>query len=242
MRLFLLVFITFFSNYAIAQVATQNKAEKVATAPPKKKVLTTSRDRFSINMNIDNFHNKPDSIKVKWYSRGFEMYLMYDRQLGKSRFSVAPGVGIGINNYYTNSIVVKDSTNKTILSEIPTGLSYKRNKMNIVYADVPIELRYRSKPDLNGNSIKVAVGVRLGYLLNSHVKYRGTDYTALDRGTITEKLITIQNLSTLRYGLTARVGYSVVSLQFYYGLNPLFQLNRGPAMYPFSVGISFNGF
>jgi hypothetical protein len=213
-----------------------------STPAPKKKALTTSRDRISIGVTSDQLYQKPDSIKLKWSSRGFEMYLMYDRPLGRSRFSIAPGVGIGVNNYYINGLVGKDSTNKTTLTPFASGLSYKKYKMNMVYADLPIELRYRSKPDLNGNSIKIGAGIKVGYLLNSHLKYKGSDYSSLERGTITEKLINVPNLNVLRYGLTARVGYSIVSLQLYYGLSNLFQTNRGPEMYPYSIGVSFNGF
>lgn len=235
MRISILLFFVLFLNSAFAQTTT----DKTST---KKKVLTTSRDRFDFGVHINNFYEKPDTLKIQWYSRSFDMHIMLDRPIGKSRFSFAPGLGVASTNYYHDSYMSLDTSSVTYFTPLSESLSHKKNKMNITYAELPIELRYRSKADLNGNSIKIGLGVKLGYALNSHTKYKGDDYTALNRGNVFFKNMNIANINSYRYGVTARVGYSIVSLVGYYGLSTYFKKDAGPSMKEFSIGISLNGF
>ena len=45
------------------------------------------------------------------------------------------------------------------------------------------------------------------------------------------------NLSTFRYGFTARVGYRGLKLYATYYPVQLFEVDKGPEVYPFSVGL-----
>ena len=235
MRISILLLLVLFLNSAYSQTTT----DKTST---KKKVLTTSRDRFDFGVHFNNFYEKPDTLKVQWYSRSFDVHIMLDRPIGKSRFSFAPGLGIASTNYYHNSYMSIDTSSIAYFTPFSESISHKKNKMNITYAELPLELRYRTKPDMNGNSFKLGLGVKLGYALNSHTKYKGDDYTGLNRGSVHFKEIGIPNINTYRYGVTARVGYSIVSLVGYYGLSTYFKKDAGPSMKEFSIGISLNGF
>jgi hypothetical protein len=46
------------------------------------------------------------------------------------------------------------------------------------------------------------------------------------------------NLSPLRWGVTARVGYKDVSLFANYYMTSLFKPGRGPELYPFTIGLA----
>ena len=46
------------------------------------------------------------------------------------------------------------------------------------------------------------------------------------------------NLSPLRWGVTARVGYKEISLFANYYMTSLFKPGRGPELYPFTVGLA----
>ena len=45
-------------------------------------------------------------------------------------------------------------------------------------------------------------------------------------------------LTPLRWGFTARVGYRALNLYANYYMMPLFIENRGPELYPFSIGLA----
>ena len=49
-------------------------------------------------------------------------------------------------------------------------------------------------------------------------------------------------MNTFRYGLTARVGLGFIRFYANYDLVPLFQKDRGPELYPVSVGITILSF
>ncbi len=49
-------------------------------------------------------------------------------------------------------------------------------------------------------------------------------------------------MNSLRYGLTARVGFDYIKLFVNYDMVPLFQKDRGPEVYPVSVGITLTSF
>jgi hypothetical protein len=55
-----------------------------------------------------------------------------------------------------------------------------------------------------------------------------------------EKVKGDYNLSPLRWGVTARVGYRALGFYANYYFTPLFKENTGPELYPFAVGFAFS--
>ena len=47
------------------------------------------------------------------------------------------------------------------------------------------------------------------------------------------------NLSPLRWGLTARIGYEEINLFANYYMTPLFKSGMGPELQPFAAGLAF---
>ena len=198
-------------------------------------------DRLVLELNWNGWMDSPDSIDVQWYSRGINMYFMYDLKFGKSPISIAPGLGFGVDNiYHTGQFLYNDSI--TMFLPINDSVEYKKNKLTTTYVDIPLELRYRSKPDGRNYSIKAGVGIKAGLLLGSHTKYvgEGRSFGAFQEE-VKVKEHNVPELSKFRYGLTARIGYGPFNLQAFYGLSGLFNEGLGPAMKPISIGLSFNG-
>lgn len=210
--------------------------------------VTNSRDRLILELNHTGFINATDALETKWFSRGANVYFTYDFPIGDSkRLSFAPGVGFSFHNAYTNSSLVTgeigEVTNYSYFDPIPSTVNYSTNKFNKNFVEVPIELRYNSKPDKNGRSFKLGVGFRGARLLSAKTKYRG-EVTTADGRIETQKVksLLLDNMPKYRYGPSLRIGYGEISLVAYYALNGIFEKNFGPDIHAYSIGISFNSF
>jgi hypothetical protein len=204
----------------------------------KQKVAQTgSRDRIVLDHGYQLWIDDIDSIKSKGYSRTFNFYFMYDILLGKSRFSIAPGLGISTNSAFLDHQLVKgtDSTETTFQPFVGT---YKKYKLNTLYIDIPLEIRYRSKPNKHNKSVKIAAGFKAGVLINSHTKlvHDGPDG---DKEVIKVKNYT--DLSRFRYGPTFRIGYSFFNVFASYSVSELFGNNGPQSIHPLTIGLSVNG-
>jgi len=192
-----------------------------------------------------NTPTQPASLKPKLINRGYNAYAMLDNPIMNSNFSFAFGIGISIHNLYSNCIpteVLDTSGKPTGVTEflaIPDNIKYKKNKLSLFYTDIPLELRFRTKN--SSNNFKIAAGFKVGYLLQSHIKYEGDRFDNIE-GTIKYKEYKIANIETLRYGVTGRIGYGRYNLNVYYALTNLFAEGKGPEMYPISVGLAVTPF
>ncbi|MEX0811576.1 MAG: porin family protein [Chitinophagales bacterium] len=247
MKYFLLLI---FSCISIAPSFAQEDTAEDDFSKSKEKAQTTinetaSRDRVVVELTFDNWFHNVDSLQTKWHSLGFNFHFMYDMIIKKSRFSFAPGIGIGTSHIYNNSEIVKtDST--SFFRPIGDGDQkggytmdeLKGNKLTLVYLDVPLELRYRAKPNNNNKAFKMAIGVKGSVLVQSHTKTRFTDSFG---DTKKIKDINQKDLLKFRAAATFRIGYGPFNVLAVYNLTNLFKKDRGPIVTPFSLGISFNG-
>lgn len=215
---------------------------------PKDLSKTGSRDRVVFELNWNGWANQPDSLDTKWYGRGINLYTFYDFKLGEQDFvSFGAGAGISYNNvYHRSTIAVQDidtsataSQFATVFVPIPEGRDVKRNKLATTYVEVPLELRFRTKPDKFGKRFKVNPGIRLGYLLTGIAKYRGDDDSGAE---IKYKTYLLPNINKYKISTSLRVGYGNFSLVGSFAFSSLFVKDAGPGIKPFSIGVSFNSF
>jgi len=216
------------------------------------KLDDAASDHFMFNVTIDNLL---DGGKDSFYNSSvlnpnFGAYFLYDLPLGKSGFSVAPGLGLTLSKInLDNSILVQDTLGTTFIQSknhpmFATGSStaYSSSSFYTSWLEVPVELRYKSKP-INGRScIKVAFGLRAGIRLaaNSKISY----YDKLIQRDVDMKLSPYSDLNSLRYGMTFRIGYGALNLFGYYGLNQLIKDNKNYNnldLRQYSIGISITG-
>ncbi|MCO5248008.1 MAG: PorT family protein [Chitinophagales bacterium] len=241
----LLIAFLFLSTYVFAQSETAENVEQTEKEDFRdfKKKINEAKDRIVINLSYDALLNLPSGMKMSGFSRGFDAYFMYDVVLGKSNFSIAPGIGVGNNNYFHKYTISTDTDGKTVFSAVDEGLKVKKSKLALTSIDIPVELRFRTTPKSNGYSWKVAIGGKFGRIVQNKWKYKGQmrdDITSPIQDT-KFKIYNIDNINKWRYGVFARVGYSIINVYAYYGLSDIFN-NKGPKMTPFSVGISINTF
>lgn len=228
-----LLFISFsaFSQAAETDTVKTESAKKTYT----KRIYKQAKDRIVFDLNGTNWiHNVP-GLKTKWYSRGFNFYIMYDFQIKKSFFSIAPGLGVSQTNVYHRSEMTDTSAAGIQFNPIANPDNIKTNKLTMTHIEIPLEFRFRTKPDKLDNMWKFAVGFKAGIRVDGYTKTT----TKSPKHTIIEK--PYPDLNLFRCGPTLRVGYSSFNITAYYGVLSIFKNGRGPKVNEFSVGLSFNG-
>jgi len=201
-------------------------------------ISESTKKKFSIGVDLfsDIWVDVPSSISQRTINKGFDIFGMYNYQLGKSNFSFAVGAGLGTHNFFSNSMIKDVRSDSIVFDIIPDSISYKKSKISVTYLDVPIEFRFRSK-----GKFKMSLGFKAGYLINSNAKYKGNNLND-ETQKIKEKRKDIKNLETLRYGATLRIGLGGFNLYGYYSLSKLFKKGQTNEMYPVSIGITFMPF
>lgn len=237
-------FLILSGSIAFAQVAIDSTAAKKDSVVLSR---NPARDRFIFDLHWDGWLDAPDSMDIKGFSSGVGFHFFYDVPFGKpstekAGASFAIGIGYSASNYYNKSFFSYDTTtNITSVNPYSADITIKKDKFVVNYLEVPLEFRFHTKEN-KGNSFKIAIGFKGGYVFSNHTKYVGEDPQQISDDDIKVKVYRIPNVNKLQYGPTFRIGYGNVNLQAYYGLNTIFEDGFGPSGQPITVGISFNPF
>lgn len=218
-KLFILLLCTIALN-AFTQVVNENT----------KKLFT-----FGLDVYTDIWQDVPSTLEPKTINPGVNIFGSYNFMFGESNFSFSPGVGLGIHNLFSSSLLYtnNDSSYFVPINDTMPDLYYKKSKFVGTYFDIPLEIRFKSKSEF-----RIAVGFKFGFLIRAHTKYKGDDYIAgLSHKTIYKKKM-IQYIENNRYGFIGRIGYKWLNLYGYYQLSTLFVKDKGPEMYPISIGLT----
>ncbi len=159
----------------------------------------------------------------------------YGFGLGTDKIGIATGLGFEFINYNFDgqNSIRKDPDTGNIIPYYPDYAgNIMKSKMNIAYVTAPLLLEFQIPA--GKKRIHISGGVIGGVKMwsNTKLKYKISGEKSK------EKARGDYNLSPLRWGFTARVGYRMINLYANYYMTPLFKENRGPELYPFSVGLA----
>ena len=199
-------------------------------------------DKFATGIDIFNdlVMDAPDDVEFRGFNPGVNIYAMRTFPLGKSNFAFAAGLGLGMHNIYSNSLL-QDTSGVSFLSKIPEetpggkDIDYKKSKISLTFLDVPLELRFKTE-----SGFRVSAGFKIGYLINAHTKYKGDDL--IDGSKTKIKVSSLPNLQSWRFGPSFQIGYKWINLVGFYSISTIFEENQGPAIYPVSLGLSLRPF
>jgi hypothetical protein len=214
--------------------AQDNPASTMVSAKAKK-AAQHSKDFLVVELGYVGLTGTGAGNLDTKFNRTLNVALMYDIPLTGSNFSLAPGLGIGNDNYIFNNMTL-DITNTTAPSRTATD-AYKKSKLATTYLEIPLELRFRQVPDNANKGFKAALGLKVGYLLNAHTRTVGN----LTGFKVIEKESSKYWFNTFRFAGTARIGYGNWALFGTYALNGLFKDNNTYAVNAYSFGISVSG-
>lgn len=244
--IFGLAFIAFaFANVSAQETETDQQGQEVEEVNEQVREMlekSKSADKFMMTLSFDNvFHQETNGFKTNWSSRGVGFHFMYDVPFGEnSRFSVAPGLGFTHSAYYHNSSMVEDSlgTRFEPIPDFKDDDTYKRHRLAVNFIEIPLELRYRSKPDKKARMWKVAVGAKVGYRLST-----ATTEVREEEGYKRKfKVKRWQDVNPLRVGPTFRFGYGAFNLFAFYSITGLFKDAAEMDMNHFSIGLTITAF
>ena len=205
-------------------------------------------DHFMFQLTGDGWVNAPDSISnhIKGLNRGLNVYVMLDKPF-KSNPKLSVGIGAGISNsgiFFEHMKIDVTGTNSQLVFQ-HTGplVSFKKYKLNTSYLELPLELRFSSKPATPNKSAKVAIGAKIGTLVNVHTKAK-FEKNAL--GEIIVDGITKESskkyFNNTRLAVTARVNYGIFGIIASYSLTPLLKNGVGSQdIRQLQIGLNLSG-
>ncbi len=213
-KILLVIVIFFFASEIYSQVVSEDTRQKVGV---------------SVTVINDFWMEGPDGIDSRFVNIGSNVDFSYNHRLGKSPLFLSAGIGLGMHNYYSNGLIDDIKADTITFSKIQQG--YKKSKLSTVYIDIPVEFSFKSE-----GGFRMAIGFKAGYLIGSKIKYKG-DRTVNDNVLVKIKSKSVKQLEPWRYGPTFRLGYKWINVWGYYQLSNMFRKDRGPDLYPISVGI-----
>lgn len=256
MRKFFFTTICFFSIIAANSQITTTPApdsnivtqpsEPLQKSPKKIDLSNRSNDHVMIQYGFDNWAGTPDSISPKGFSRFFNAYIMLDKPFKTNpKFSVGLGAGIGSSNIFFDKtyVDVKSTSSRLPFTNVDSVNHFKKFKLTTIFLEAPVELRFSSNPENSNKSFKVALGVKVGTLLNAHTKAK----TLQDKnGTTINNFIVKESskkfFNSTRLAATARIGYGIFGLYGSYQITSVLKTGTGPdGIRPYSIGIYISG-
>jgi Outer membrane protein beta-barrel domain len=217
------------------------------TGKKDKSIADRAADHFMFQVGTNIWTGTADSVKsyIKGFNRSANVYVMYDKQFKNSpKFSIAAGLGIGTSNIYFKKMEVDITANKSKLPFLrtDTGNNFKKYKLATAYLEIPLELRFTADPNNPNKSIKAAIGLKLGTLLNAHTKGKILQNSAGTKiNSLTEKETSKAFFNTTRIAATARVGYGIFSLYGAYSITGLFKDGVAPDTKLVQIGLTISG-
>ena len=222
----------------MAQADTTMQPLKPATQP-------RSNDHFLMQVGYTTWVGQPDSITTGGIPRTFNAYFMLDFPFKTNpSWSVAIGAGVGTDNIFfekTSVDITGTSTNLRFRNLADTN-HFKKYKLATTYLEAPVELRFRFNPENDRRSVKLAVGAKVGTLLNAHTKAKelvNRQETTLNDYKVKE--YSKRYFNTTRIALTGRIGFGHFSLFSTYQVTTLFKEGVAPAMRPLTFGLTISG-
>lgn len=193
-----------------------------------------------MSLYTDIWFNTPDGVDQRTINQGFSGYVLYNHQLSTGVAYISIGAGVGSHNLHSNALIRANDdgiTEMVIFDTAYSNLNYEKNKFSVSYFDFPIEILVRAK-----NEMRFAVGIKPGFNIDSHTKYRGDNFPDNSRDEIKFKTKKLGNVESWRYQISAKVGWRNIGIQAAYSFTGVFAKDKGPDLIPLSIGIYLTSF
>ncbi len=180
---------------------------------------------------LDLTMSKSINVKVNFLEQNFNLI--------KNHLGLVTGLGLEYCNYrFDNNVILEKVDNKLGgFYDESQDRDYKKSKLVVNYLNLPILLEYQTNAHDNLNSFHIAAGVTGGLRIGSHTKIV---YSADKENK--DKVRDDFYLNPFKMDLTAKAGWGILNLTANYSLTKLFKTDKGPELYPFTVGITLANF
>jgi hypothetical protein len=203
---------------------------------------------LQIEYGLNYFYQNSREMRTNpWRSATINVYFTYPIQIGDSRFSFNPGVGIGSEKFgFEDPVTLKDSiTSVTVMrnvAELPRFENMNeliRTQFVANYIDIPMEFRVHTRKNDHKRSWYIALGGKIGFNFDAKTKIK---YQEFGR-TKTYKDKFNFNVNSVRYGAIGRIGVGPINFWVYYSGSKLFRGNKAfnfenPSMWSFGLSLA----
>jgi hypothetical protein len=237
-----------FCSLLITSVFSQDSlVTRKAYSSEKLKVNLANRsnDHFLIQLGYTKWAGQPDSINTGGFSKSLNFYLMFDFPFKTNpKLSMAFGPGISSDNiqFKKTYVGIKEQTALLQFRDQADTSHFKRTKLSTVYLEAPIEFRYTHHPENPNKSLKFAIGVKVGTMINAHT--RNKTLVTSSGSTLNDYLLKESSkkyFNTTRLVGQARIGLGHFSLYGSYQLTDLFKEGVAAQIRPYSIGLTLSG-
>lgn len=171
-------------------------------------------DQFYFGLTYNSLVKPPEGFSQNGFSVGLNAGFLRDMPVNKSRtVAIAAGFGLSYDKYHQNLVVSEVNGEKTY--EIVNHNSFSNNKLEQVFVDFPLELRWRNSTPESHKFWRIYSGFKLRYLLFDKTKYEGQG--------VTKKIFNNSDFNEFQYGPYLSFGHNTLNLSIYYALNPIFK-------------------
>lgn len=194
-----------------------------------------THDEIFVNLNYSMFNGEPAGLEyIHPGNRGIDISAIV--RLGKKKRRTGFAIGLGISNVGFQTNVASWQLNDAeadFESYYPDPENtFVKNKLSLTYLELPMEIRFRARPD-SVSSFYIAIGGKAGVMLDSHTKVKFEDGQK-----VKNKFNDV--FYNFRYGPYVRIGAGNFGLYGFYSLSPLYEADLG--MRVFSLGLVISGF
>lgn len=189
----------------------------------------TSNDKLTPPENYDELdltYEKSIDVQLNMFEQNFN--------LAREKLGLLTGLGLQWNNYrFDNDVKLNGSADTLAFEEPDPDKNYEKSKLVATYLTVPLFLEYQTNNDNESDSFHISAGAIGGLRIGTHSKNIVNGNKSKQRQDF--------HLSPFRADAAVRIGWGKVNLYGSYGLINLFKDDKGPELYPFSVGIQVLG-
>lgn len=180
---------------------------------------------------LDLNYGKSINVNINFFEQNINLI--------NNHFGLVTGLGLTWNNYRfdKNVVLTKDEVMGGFY-DINPKRKYEKSKLVVSYLTLPLMLEYQTNSKSKLNSFHISGGVLGGLKLGSHSKIVYEE--AGDREKDKSNMSTL--IAPFKLDAIAKIGWGKINLYGTYSLTELFRSNKGPEVYPFSVGICLTDF
>jgi hypothetical protein len=178
------------------------------------------------------------------------------------KWGMVTGLGLEWHNYRFSKNTRLNADSSYLNGYIDQGISIRKSKLTTFYLNVPLLFEFQTNSRHKKDSFHLGIGMIAGARLSSHTKKyydewnKAFDITQYNPSTSKyETVLTAVSpdhskskdfddfyLQPFKFDATVRIGWGFVNLFATYSVNQMFKEDKGPELYPWTIGITFVNF
>ncbi len=219
---------------------------------------------FNTNNNM-SFPKETEYMDLRM-SKSWAVHINFFEQnvaLAKNqKWGLVTGLGTNWNNYRFSKNTRLNADSSELRGYLDSGISIRKTKLSAWYFNIPLLFEFQTNRYHKKNSFHIAAGMIMGVRISSHTKKYYNEYNK--NFDITEYDADIDNYKTIghytspnypkeknfddfylnpfKWDATVRIGWGFINLFATYSVNTMFKKDKGPELYPWTVGLTFINF